>query len=69
MGGRTVIDKLTAVGDPDAQMGMGFLYATGDLYSDPRHFADPLQFEDPDLVLTKSLAKGGSISCDSHGFV
>jgi hypothetical protein len=28
-GGRGIMEQLTQVGNPEAQMGMGFLYATG----------------------------------------
>jgi len=28
-GGRGIMEELTQVGNPEAQMGMGFLYATG----------------------------------------
>jgi hypothetical protein len=30
-GGRGIMEQLTQVGNPEAQMGMGFLYATGQI--------------------------------------
>jgi hypothetical protein len=31
-GGRGIMEQLTQVGNPEAQMGMGFLYATGQIF-------------------------------------